>query len=61
MSRKDYVRIAALVRDLGDTLSDPTQATDIAMRDFIGELANMLKEDNPNFDKQRFYEACGVS
>lgn len=58
VSRKDYVAIAALVRDLADTTSDPTQAVDIAVRDLIDGLANLFAGDNPNFNREKFIHAA---
>lgn len=59
MSKKHYIALAALLKDLADTTADPTQAVDIAVRDFADELTRMLKADNPAFDRQRFLEAAG--
>lgn len=60
MTRKHYTQIAALVEDLAITTSDPTQAPDIAVADFVHGLANMFAADNPNFDRVRFVTACGM-
>jgi hypothetical protein len=58
MSRKDYVAIAALLRDHANTLSDPTQAWDIAVADLVNDVADLFAADNPNFDRRRFLEAA---
>lgn len=58
MSRKDYVAFAALLADHGDTLSDPTQASDIAWRDLVDDVADLFAKDNPNFDRARFLRAA---
>lgn len=58
MSRKDYEAIAALLRDHADTLSDPTQAPDIAVRDLMDGMADLFAADNPNFDRERFLKAA---
>lgn len=52
MSRKDYVRAAAIIRDL--TL------THVEKEPIAQQFADMFAEDNPNFDRQRFLEAAGV-
>lgn len=58
MSRKDYVAFAALLRDHAQTTADPTQATDIAVRDLVDGIADLFEQDNPNFNRERFIEAA---
>lgn len=51
MTRKDYVKIAAiLLTAYGDVTT---------INSIIRRIANMLSEDNPRFDRARFYQACG--
>ena len=56
MTRKDYVKIAKAINesrstDIGDVnvLNEDT---------LIEELCTIFKEDNPNFEAERFTEAC---
>ena len=54
MSRKDYVKIARIIKD-------STHAYDYNGLDkhkLIDELCIVLKQDNSLFDKARFVEAC---
>lgn len=58
MSKKDYVAIAALLRDHAETIMDPTQAPDIALRDLVDGVADLFAADNPRFDRERFLNAA---
>ena len=68
MTKKDYVRIAAAVRNArSDVLSTPRYETMTQEeRDgtrwmhsaIVSALCNALMADNPNFDADRFREAC---
>ena len=55
MTRKDYVLIAQVIKDQ----HKPHNDTDTLWR-VVDALADVLEEDNPNFDKSRFILACGV-
>lgn len=51
MSRKDYVRAARII----------VRVADYEIRDFLAqEFADMFAQDNPFFDRTRFYAACGA-
>jgi hypothetical protein len=56
MTRKDYIEIAKVlnkkVRDIG--INDPDF---ILIDELAKDFATMLKADNPNFDKERFFSA----
>ena len=62
MTKKDYVRIAAVFRvynteaacEIPDCVGCLTMAT-LAER-----LADTLADDNPRFNRARFLKACGV-
>lgn len=59
MTKKDYEKIAAILksRHMRRTLSgDERQLMTLLAHDF----ADMLEEDNPQFDRHRFFEAAGV-
>jgi hypothetical protein len=63
MTRKDYVLIAAALRDT--LLIDcPTQeylmGAKAAARSAAFRIADALGRDNPRFDRERFLTACGV-
>lgn len=49
MSRKHYIAIATVLRNISD------RAT---RRAVVGELLTLFKRDNPRFDCGRFIEAC---
>lgn len=52
MSRKDYIAIAHALSGLGDTVSK---------REVVAALSDVLRNDNPRFNRERFETACGVS
>lgn len=71
MTRKDYVKIAAVlaeskpishksVRPLDRNESEWRVPAAIQWSDTAGRMADMLSADNPNFDRARFYKACGM-
>lgn len=64
MTKKDYIRIAAALRDTllincptQEYLDGATAARDSA----VHRIADALKADNASFDRARFLAACGVS
>lgn len=48
MTRKDYVRLAEALR-----ISE-------SVEEAASNIADVLKRDNPRFDRARFYAACGL-
>ena len=64
MSRKDYIKAAAIIRD-----TNAHKATDENFREgwhaatssIAHKLADVFESDNANFDRKRFFEACGIS
>jgi hypothetical protein len=54
MTRKDYIKIASIIKD--------NQCTNYNNRlnkyNLIDDLSIMFKQDNSLFDKQRFVDAC---
>lgn len=61
MTRRDYVLIAAAIRQLiAETPSLSHSEYVNGIRDAAKELANALKKENPRFDRYRFLAACGL-
>jgi hypothetical protein len=52
MSRKHYIRTAAIIKGLVLTQSEKEPIAQ--------QFADMFEEDNPNFDRARFLAAAGV-
>lgn len=66
MTRKHYVQIAEAIREqkewlfLRDRNYSNTDAWS-ALYQLEGQLARVLRDDNPRFDLERFVTACAVS
>lgn len=69
MTKKDYITLAKAIKEnrgIGEftstdqtTLETLTSTCDmISANRFIEELCDILKEDNPRFDQERFIAAC---
>lgn len=57
MTRKDYEMLAATMRRLEPSSSEPVVLFD-AWLATCSELAHALRADNRNFDYDKFYKAC---
>lgn len=55
MTKKDYILIASAINN-ACTSVDKNIKSAIAK-----EFARVLKEENPQFNREKFYKACGVS
>ena len=62
MTRKDYVAIAAAIREVDNGLwqDGPTIAGRETVALIVARLSDALAADNPAFDRERFAAACGV-
>jgi hypothetical protein len=64
MTRKDYVRFAAMLKVLkyaADSLStNDAWIRNRALDDFRHATADIFEQDNERFDRARFLKACGV-
>ena len=60
MTRKDYIKLASIIKDNGRMASVRGQPRHVLIRgDFMQGLCRMLENDNPNFDEQKFRETTG--
>lgn len=60
MSRKDYIVIAAALREAvvnADAAGDPREK--LGARNAAALVAKALAQDNPRFDRERFLTAAG--
>ena len=61
MTRQDYVKIASVIATHIDVSNMEGRGDQVETLEFLaGDLAHMLKADNPRFDRQKFLNACGV-
>lgn len=58
MSRKDYQKIAALLKDVRERSSDRPAPEVLDM--VAAGLSAIMQADNPSFSRSRFLAACGV-
>jgi len=58
MTRKDYQLLASAISSSYNTWN--AIAARMAISDVAHELARQLKIDNEKFDRDRFFEACGI-
>ena len=52
MSRKDYIQLARIIKD------NTIDTNSIDKYSFIEDLCDVLKQNNINFDRLRFIDAC---
>lgn len=53
LTKKDYIAIARILADARVRCYDPMPINNI-----MGGLADYFQQDNPNFDRERFKNAC---
>jgi len=61
LTKKDYERLAEVIKRNTVPIRGLFREREIPLVELLIDLCNWLREDNPNFDGQRFLEACGVS
>jgi hypothetical protein len=61
MSKKDYIKFAAMLKEQHDIAQDTLFSQGkTAVENVIKASAEIFAEDNPRFDHDRFYKACGM-
>ncbi len=62
MSKKDYEKFAALFAgEMAQANHSGAWSEVMAVRNIIYSSADIFARDNPRFDRERFYEASGLS
>ena len=64
MSRKDYIKFAAMLLSLRPDIDKCSSVPNYDGREqlwhvMVVKSANIFSEDNPHFDYNRYYTACG--
>ena len=54
MTRQHYIKVAEIIKAF------PHGSTGASASKLAQEFAEMFGEDNPRFDRERFYIACGL-
>ncbi len=57
MTKKDYVMLAKVIRNLDWAREGKGQ---LVIEELVTKLVPELQADNPNFNANRFREACGL-
>lgn len=57
---KHYKAIAAIIKDQ-HTQSDPMRFRKLLASETADDLANFFVSDNPQFDRDKFMTACGIT
>jgi hypothetical protein len=62
MSRKHYQMVAEVFRNNAEALANGSDSDEVwAMVEVLAsDLADKFSADNPNFDRKRFIDACGL-
>ena len=65
MTRKDYIKIAEVLRELPKWRNEPLDSWgkpyDAVRYDFVVlRMADMLERDNPRFNRSKFLKACNL-
>lgn len=57
MTKKDYIKLARAIKT--NTLTDTNGVQFISsVGGFLDDLCQILEDDNPRFDRDRFLKAC---
>lgn len=54
MTKKDYIKIAAALRETRDIDTDTWSV-------IVTRISRICADDNPRFNRDRFFAACGVA
>tara|TARA_R110001583_G_scaffold1109_1_gene9284 strand:+ start:22023 stop:22241 length:219 start_codon:yes stop_codon:yes gene_type:complete len=60
MTKKNYIKLVEIINNNKEKINYNIDKEPLERIDFVGfiyNLAKYLKEDNPNFDEQKFYDA----
>lgn len=63
MTKKDYIIIAKQFKNALDILDyyNPNASPKEVITAITKDMANVMLQDNPRFDRQRFLTACGIT
>lgn len=62
-TRKHYKQVAQIIRESGynSVCNADDEIQDQLKENIAGNFADMFEQDNENFDRQQFMEACGFT
>jgi molybdopterin converting factor small subunit len=58
MSRRDFVKIAAALKDAADAAQTETEKSNLGT--LVLDLCSVFREANANFNKAKFLQAAGI-
>jgi hypothetical protein len=59
-TRQDYISTATILREFLPKENMDDKMNSYAFRNLVDQFATMFADDNPRFDAEKFYEACGL-
>ena len=63
MTKKNYIKLVEIINNNKEKINYNIDKEPLDRIDFVGfiyNLAKYLKEDNPNFNEQKFYDAINI-
>lgn len=60
MTRKDYKKIAEVIKDRIDDTEADADSHYIVLARLGRAIADIMEQDNDRFDRVRFLDACGI-
>lgn len=68
MTKKDYIKFAEMIKRCSDanheidgSINQWQSIAHDTLTDIAFEIIGIFESDNPNFDRERFLKACGLS
>jgi hypothetical protein len=59
MTKQDYIKLSTAIKSHTSLIKEKDDSQQLIRKDdFIMDLCDILLEDNPRFDIQKFIEAC---
>lgn len=58
MTKKDYIKLAEIIKKNSSEVLTPYDYETINRNNFLDNLCDMLTNDNPRFDREKFIRAC---
>lgn len=60
MTKKDYVKLAAALKQTRPLANEVSTETSNAWKETVDAIVSVLRNDNDRFNAKRFYQAVGL-